>query len=137
MKITKLNFKTTAETLQLGILLSNSTSSLFSPPDLVVENSLVIARMSPATEVVRTFMPGNRSSRKTTKTQLLGTIRNKPLYREVVENMDSPRRSRNRAACQRCQKRKIRCDGSLPQCSACVKANVTCVNEGKQEVNRT
>lgn len=64
MKITKLNFKTTAETLQLGILLSNSTSSLFSPPDLVVENSLVIARMSPATEVIRTFMPGNRSSRK-------------------------------------------------------------------------
>ncbi|KAJ5161876.1 hypothetical protein N7492_007268 [Penicillium capsulatum] len=51
--------------------------------------------------------------------------------------MDSPRRSRNRAACQRCQRRKIRCDGSLPQCSACVKADVTCVNEGKQEVNRT
>ncbi|KAJ5614610.1 hypothetical protein N7528_008264 [Penicillium herquei] len=51
--------------------------------------------------------------------------------------MDSPRRSRNRAACRRCQRRKIRCNGELPQCSACNKANVTCVNDGKQEVNRT
>ncbi|KAJ6031878.1 hypothetical protein N7540_002610 [Penicillium herquei] len=51
--------------------------------------------------------------------------------------MDSPRRSRNRAACRRCQRRKIRCNGELPQCSACKKANVACVNDGKQEVNRT
>ncbi|CAI7633473.1 unnamed protein product [Penicillium viridicatum] len=51
--------------------------------------------------------------------------------------MDSPRRSRNRAACRRCQRRKIRCDGDLPRCASCRKANVACVNDGKQEVNRT
>ncbi|OQD79918.1 hypothetical protein PENANT_c042G11154 [Penicillium antarcticum] len=51
--------------------------------------------------------------------------------------MDSPRRSRNRAACRRCQRRKIRCDGELPQCSSCQKNGVECVNDGKQEVNRT
>ncbi|KAJ5089323.1 hypothetical protein N7532_008007 [Penicillium argentinense] len=51
--------------------------------------------------------------------------------------MDSPRRSRNRAACRRCQRRKIRCDGVLPQCASCKKANVACVNDGKQEVNRS
>ncbi|OGE54777.1 hypothetical protein PENARI_c005G06616 [Penicillium arizonense] len=51
--------------------------------------------------------------------------------------MDSPRRSRNRAACRRCQRRKIRCDGELPQCSSCRKIGVDCINDGKQEVNRT
>ncbi|KAJ5948137.1 hypothetical protein N7466_001152 [Penicillium verhagenii] len=51
--------------------------------------------------------------------------------------MDSPRRSRNRAACRRCQRRKIRCNGDQPQCSACKKANVSCVNDEKQQVNRT
>lgn len=51
--------------------------------------------------------------------------------------MDSPRRSRNRAACRRCQRRKIRCDGDLPRCASCTKANAACVNDGKQEVNRT
>ncbi|KAJ5385614.1 hypothetical protein N7517_003525 [Penicillium concentricum] len=51
--------------------------------------------------------------------------------------MDSPRRSRNRAACRRCQRRKIRCDGDLPRCASCRKANIVCVNDGKQEVNRT
>ncbi|KAJ5535877.1 hypothetical protein N7513_009063 [Penicillium frequentans] len=51
--------------------------------------------------------------------------------------MDSPRRSRNRAACRRCQRRKIRCNGDQPQCSACKKANVACVNDEKQQVNRT
>ncbi|KAJ5578542.1 uncharacterized protein N7459_007506 [Penicillium hispanicum] len=51
--------------------------------------------------------------------------------------MDSPRRSRNRAACRRCQRRKIRCNGDLPQCSACKKANLPCINDGKQEVKRT
>ncbi|CAG8137466.1 unnamed protein product [Penicillium olsonii] len=51
--------------------------------------------------------------------------------------MDSPRRSRNRAACRRCQRRKIRCDGDLPRCASCRKANVDCVTDGKQEVSRT
>lgn len=51
--------------------------------------------------------------------------------------MNTPRRSRNRAACQRCQRRKIRCNGETPSCGACIKANVPCVNDGKQEVNRT
>ncbi|KAJ5676763.1 uncharacterized protein N7477_002396 [Penicillium maclennaniae] len=51
--------------------------------------------------------------------------------------MDSPRRSRNRAACRRCQRRKIRCDGEVPKCTSCKKANTPCVNDGKQEVNRT
>ncbi|KAI2791146.1 hypothetical protein POX_c04002 [Penicillium oxalicum] len=46
-------------------------------------------------------------------------------------------RGRNRAACRRCQRRKIRCNGDTPTCGACRKANVPCVNEGKQEVNRT
>ncbi|KAJ5767387.1 uncharacterized protein N7511_005003 [Penicillium nucicola] len=51
--------------------------------------------------------------------------------------MDSPRKARNRAACRRCQRRKIRCDGKLPQCSSCRKIGVDCINDGKQEVNRT
>ncbi|KAJ5596808.1 hypothetical protein N7450_003266 [Penicillium hetheringtonii] len=51
--------------------------------------------------------------------------------------MDSPRRNRNRAACRRCQRRKIKCDGALPQCASCKKANAACVNDGKQEVNRS
>ncbi|KAJ5331706.1 hypothetical protein N7476_001489, partial [Penicillium atrosanguineum] len=51
--------------------------------------------------------------------------------------MDSPRRSRNRAACRRCQRRKIRCDGEVPKCTSCKKANTPCVNDGKQEVSRT
>ncbi|CAG8924023.1 unnamed protein product [Penicillium salamii] len=51
--------------------------------------------------------------------------------------MDSPRRSRNRAACRRCQRRKIRCDGDLPRCASCKKASVACVTDGKQEVSRT
>ncbi|CEO59191.1 hypothetical protein PMG11_03874 [Penicillium brasilianum] len=51
--------------------------------------------------------------------------------------MITPRRSRNRAACRRCQRRKIRCNGETPSCGACIKANVPCVNDGKQEVNRT
>ncbi|KAJ5642100.1 hypothetical protein N7490_006100, partial [Penicillium lividum] len=55
----------------------------------------------------------------------------------ILPTMDSPRRSRNRAACRRCQRRKIRCNGDQPQCSACKKANVPCVNDEKQQVNRT
>jgi len=51
--------------------------------------------------------------------------------------MDSPRRNRNRAACRRCQRRKIKCDGVLPQCASCKKAKAACVNDGKQEVNRS
>lgn len=51
--------------------------------------------------------------------------------------MNTPRRSRNRAACRRCQRRKIRCNGETPSCGACIKANVPCVTDGKQEVNRT
>ncbi|CAG8909662.1 unnamed protein product [Penicillium egyptiacum] len=51
--------------------------------------------------------------------------------------MDSPRRSRNRAACVRCQRRKIRCSEGPTGCVSCRKANVACVNDGKQEVNRT
>ncbi|KAF3398227.1 Positive regulator of purine utilization [Penicillium rolfsii] len=51
--------------------------------------------------------------------------------------MNTPQRSRNRAACRRCQRRKIRCNGETPSCAACIKANVPCVNDGKQEVNRT
>ncbi|KAL2817093.1 fungal-specific transcription factor domain-containing protein [Aspergillus granulosus] len=51
--------------------------------------------------------------------------------------MDSPRRARNRAACKRCQRRKIRCDGNLPSCTSCQKAGVPCVNDGKQEVHRS
>lgn len=30
-------------------------------------------------------------------------------------------------ACQRCRTRKIRCDGALPSCKGCVKANVECI----------
>lgn len=30
-------------------------------------------------------------------------------------------------ACQRCRTRKIRCDGVLPSCKSCVKANVECI----------
>ncbi|KAF7718199.1 Positive regulator of purine utilization [Penicillium ucsense] len=51
--------------------------------------------------------------------------------------MNSRQQGRNRAACRRCQRRKIRCNGETPTCGACLKANVPCVNEGKQEVNRT
>ncbi|PYI36263.1 putative Zn(II)2Cys6 transcription factor [Aspergillus indologenus CBS 114.80] len=51
--------------------------------------------------------------------------------------MDSPRRARNRAACRRCQRRKIRCDGITPTCGACQKSGVACVNDGKQEVHRS
>ncbi|KAL3460821.1 fungal-specific transcription factor domain-containing protein [Aspergillus heterothallicus] len=51
--------------------------------------------------------------------------------------MDSPRRARNRAACKRCQRRKIRCDGILPSCGSCRKAGTPCVNDGKQEVHRS
>ncbi|KAL5336561.1 fungal-specific transcription factor domain-containing protein [Aspergillus crustosus] len=51
--------------------------------------------------------------------------------------MDSPRRTRNRAACKRCQRRKIRCDGNTPTCGCCRKAGVSCVNDGKQEVQRS
>nr|XP_001390711.2 hypothetical protein ANI_1_470044 [Aspergillus niger CBS 513.88] len=50
--------------------------------------------------------------------------------------MESPRRNRNRAACKRCQRRKIRCDGNEPSCSSCLKAGASCVNDGKQEVTR-
>ncbi|KAH0846682.1 Zn(II)2Cys6 transcription factor [Fonsecaea pedrosoi] len=39
-------------------------------------------------------------------------------------------RSRISAACVRCQKRKIRCDGALPACSACRKAGTPCVGGG-------
>ncbi|KAB8230121.1 Zn(II)2Cys6 transcription factor [Aspergillus alliaceus] len=51
--------------------------------------------------------------------------------------MDSPRRNRNRAACRRCQRRKIRCDGQLPRCSSCQKANSPCLNDGRQLVQRS
>ncbi|KAJ5624958.1 hypothetical protein N7510_001267 [Penicillium lagena] len=51
--------------------------------------------------------------------------------------MDSPRRPRNPAACRRCQRRKIRCNGALPRCGSCAKANATCINDGKQEVSRS
>ncbi|KAL4962537.1 transcription factor domain-containing protein [Aspergillus stella-maris] len=51
--------------------------------------------------------------------------------------MDTPRRSRNRAACKRCQRRKIRCDGHVPSCGSCRKAGVECVNDGMQEVHRS
>ncbi|KAL2868116.1 Zn(II)2Cys6 transcription factor [Aspergillus lucknowensis] len=51
--------------------------------------------------------------------------------------MNSPKRTRNRAACKRCQRRKIRCDGNLPTCSSCQKAGVSCINNGKQEVHRS
>ncbi|EXJ72000.1 uncharacterized protein A1O5_04503 [Cladophialophora psammophila CBS 110553] len=39
-------------------------------------------------------------------------------------------RSRISAACVRCQKRKIRCDGALPACGACRKAGANCVGGG-------
>ncbi|KAL6895202.1 DNA-binding domain-containing protein [Trichoderma longibrachiatum] len=39
-------------------------------------------------------------------------------------------RARISAACVRCQKRKIRCDGVLPACSGCQKAGVRCVDGG-------
>ncbi|KAK5991734.1 Positive regulator of purine utilization-like protein [Cladobotryum mycophilum] len=46
----------------------------------------------------------------------------------------APRRARTRArvsaACVRCQKRKIRCDGVLPICSACQKAGARCIDGG-------
>ncbi|KAI0157213.1 fungal-specific transcription factor domain-containing protein [Xylariaceae sp. FL1272] len=35
---------------------------------------------------------------------------------------------RLRLACQRCQKRKIRCNGELPACSNCKSANATCTD---------
>ncbi|KAL3476915.1 fungal-specific transcription factor domain-containing protein [Aspergillus californicus] len=46
--------------------------------------------------------------------------------------MDSPRKTRNRAACKRCRRRKIRCDGTLPSCGSCGKAGVPCINDGKE-----
>ncbi|KAL5359363.1 fungal-specific transcription factor domain-containing protein, partial [Aspergillus floccosus] len=46
-------------------------------------------------------------------------------------------RLRNRAACRRCQRRKIRCDGNTPACSACQRAGTACINDGKQEVHRS
>ncbi|KAK6823725.1 fungal transcription factor regulatory middle homology region [Aspergillus parasiticus SU-1] len=51
--------------------------------------------------------------------------------------MDSPRRNRNRAACRRCQRRKIRCDGQTPRCGSCQKASTPCINDGKQLVQRS
>ncbi|KAL4896121.1 putative Zn(II)2Cys6 transcription factor [Aspergillus ambiguus] len=51
--------------------------------------------------------------------------------------MDSPRRLRNRAACRRCHRRKIRCDGNTPSCTACQKAGAVCINDGTQEVHRS
>ncbi|KIX97987.1 uncharacterized protein Z520_06066 [Fonsecaea multimorphosa CBS 102226] len=39
-------------------------------------------------------------------------------------------RSRISAACVRCQKRKIRCDGAVPACGACRKAGASCVGGG-------
>ncbi|KAL4920698.1 fungal-specific transcription factor domain-containing protein [Aspergillus aurantiobrunneus] len=51
--------------------------------------------------------------------------------------MDSPKRTRNRVACKRCQRRKIRCDGNVPSCGSCRKARVSCINDGKQEVHRS
>ncbi|UKZ64058.1 uncharacterized protein TrAtP1_005278 [Trichoderma atroviride] len=39
-------------------------------------------------------------------------------------------RARISAACVRCQKRKIRCDGVLPACTGCQKAGVRCVDGG-------
>ncbi|KAL4806261.1 fungal-specific transcription factor domain-containing protein [Aspergillus unguis] len=52
--------------------------------------------------------------------------------------MDSPKRPRNRIACKRCQRRKIRCDGNIvDSCGSCRKAGVACINDGKQEVHRS
>ncbi|KAL4800319.1 fungal-specific transcription factor domain-containing protein [Aspergillus venezuelensis] len=51
--------------------------------------------------------------------------------------MNTPKRSRNRAACKRCQRRKIRCDGHVPSCGSCRKAGIECVNDGMQEVHRS
>ncbi|KAF7593827.1 hypothetical protein BBP40_010762 [Aspergillus hancockii] len=51
--------------------------------------------------------------------------------------MDSPRKNRNRAACRRCQRRKIRCDGQLPRCGSCQKGNSPCINDGRQLVQRS
>ncbi|KAH8434177.1 Zn(II)2Cys6 transcription factor [Aspergillus melleus] len=51
--------------------------------------------------------------------------------------MDSAKKNRNRAACRRCQRRKIRCDGQAPRCGSCHKANVPCISDGKQVVHRS
>ncbi|PLB48920.1 Zn(II)2Cys6 transcription factor [Aspergillus steynii IBT 23096] len=51
--------------------------------------------------------------------------------------MDSAKKNRNRAACRRCQRRKIRCDGQAPRCGSCQKANVPCISDGKQVVHRS
>ncbi|OQV03995.1 Fungal Zn2-Cys6 binuclear cluster domain-containing protein [Cladophialophora immunda] len=58
----------------------------------------------------------------------------------AVERSDAPSgpttqrpckaRSRISAACVRCQKRKIRCDGAVPACGACRKAGANCVGGG-------
>ena len=36
-------------------------------------------------------------------------------------------RQRPGAACEDCRRRKLRCDGKQPQCSACFEARVNCV----------
>ncbi|OJJ86555.1 uncharacterized protein ASPGLDRAFT_64815 [Aspergillus glaucus CBS 516.65] len=47
-------------------------------------------------------------------------------------------RSRISAACVRCQKRKIRCDGRIPGCSTCQKARVNCVDGGaSRDISRS
>ncbi|KAL4782206.1 fungal-specific transcription factor domain-containing protein [Aspergillus varians] len=51
--------------------------------------------------------------------------------------MDLPKRTRTRAACKRCQRRKVRCDENVPSCGSCRKAGVSCVSDGKQEVHRS
>ncbi|RDW64982.1 hypothetical protein BP6252_10633 [Coleophoma cylindrospora] len=42
------------------------------------------------------------------------------------------RTNRTRAACTRCQRRKIKCDGSMP-CASCRKARVACVENARQQ----
>ncbi|CRG84961.1 Transcriptional activator protein acu-15 [Talaromyces islandicus] len=55
----------------------------------------------------------------------------------MSDQLDSFPKSRIRTACRRCQQRKIKCGGEFPSCSACQKAGVSCVREGKQEVQRS
>ncbi|KAH8697394.1 fungal-specific transcription factor domain-containing protein [Talaromyces proteolyticus] len=55
----------------------------------------------------------------------------------MSEITDSSSKTRIRAACRRCQRRKIKCGGEFPSCGACQKASVPCVREGKQEVQRS
>ncbi|KAL3426744.1 hypothetical protein PVAG01_00253 [Phlyctema vagabunda] len=51
-----------------------------------------------------------------------------------VQTQAKPRRAtRTRAACQRCQRRKIKCDGATPVCSSCKKAGTTCLESGKPQ----